>query len=145
MDKSVLAYEVDYAYNKKDVDCFTITAPDSIAGVSGTIAGTDSAQFTLQYDGASLDDAMPQRPGLTPADGLYCLLADLRSGEPAQQWTEDVQGQKLLVLRYESETDDGKIARQVWLTDDGRQPVCAEMYADDECVLTIQVISYQET
>ena len=144
LGQSVLEYELDYVYNKEDSDSFTVTAPASLSGISGTIAGTDSAQFSLQYDGAALDDAMPQRIGLTPADGLFCLLSDLRSDVPAEQWSEDVAGQTLLVLRYESDSADGKIVKQVWLTEDGRQPVCAELYADDTCVLTIQVMEYQE-
>lgn len=144
LDSSVLEYEMDYVYNKEQADSFTITAPESIAGLGGTIAGDSSAEFSLQYDGLALDDAMPQRTGLTPADGLFCLLADLRSGEPSQRWTENVAGKTLLVLRYDSEDDQGKVAKQIWLTADGRQPVCAELYADGECVLTIQVMSYEE-
>ena len=144
LEDSVLEYELDYVYNKEDSDSFTITAPESLAGIGGTIAGTGSGQFSLQFDGAQLDDAMPQRIGLTPADSLFCLLSDLRSDAPAEQWTEEAAGQTLLVLRYESEDDRGKIAKQVWLTADGRQPVCAELYADSKCVLTIQVMSYQE-
>lgn len=144
LEQSVLEYEIDYVYNREDSDTFSITAPESLAGIGGTIAGTDSARFSLQYDDMQLDDAMPGRTGLTPADALFCLLADLRTGEPVQQWTEEVAGQTLLVLRYEGEDGDGKIAKQVWLSGDGRQPVCAELYADGKCVLTIQVMSYEE-
>ena len=143
LEDSVLEYELDYVYNREDADTFTITAPASLTGVSGTIAGTDSGTFTLQYDGMVLDDAMPQRTGLTPADALFCLLSDLRSAAPVQQWTE--QGDDLLVLRYETDGEDGKIAKQVWLTANGCQPVYAELYASGERVLTIEVLSYSET
>ena len=74
LGQSVLEYQVDYVYNREDNDTFTITAPESLAGIGGTIAGTDNASFTLQYDGLALDDAMPQRTGLTPADALFCLM-----------------------------------------------------------------------
>ena len=84
---SVLEYQMDYVYDREGNDQFAITAPESLAGIGGTIAGTDSAQFTLQYDGLSLDDAMPQRTGLTPADGLFCLLNDLRTAQPVQIWS----------------------------------------------------------
>lgn len=145
LEQSVLEYEVDYVYNKEDNDAFTITAPDSLAGIGGTIAGTDSASFVLQYDGLVLDDAMPQRVGLTPADALFCLLDDLRRAEPAQVWTEKTSGVELLVLRFVQDSDDGKVEKQVWLTKQGYQPVCAELYADGERVLQIQVMSYRET
>lgn len=145
LDQSVLEYQEDYVYNKEDNDSFTITAPDSLAGIGGTIAGTDSASFTLQYDGLALDDAMPQRTGLTPADALFCLLNDLRTAEPAQIWTERVDGQSLLALRYEQEDADGKVEKQVWLAEKTYQPVCAELYADGTRVLQILVTSYRET
>ncbi len=144
LDESVLEYEIDYEYHKEDVDSFAITAPESLAGIGGTIAGGDSASFTLQYDGLSLDDAMPQRTGLTPADAMFCLLDDLRTGEPAQIWSENVSGTDLTVLKYEQDSEDGRIEKQVWLTEQGLQPVCAELYADGERVLTIQVTAYQE-
>ncbi|WP_346704435.1 hypothetical protein [uncultured Agathobaculum sp.] len=145
LEQSVLEYEVDFVYNKEDNDTFTITAPESLAGIGGTIAGTDSASFVLQYDGLELDDAMPQRTGLTPADALFCLLDDLRRAEPAQVWTESTGGVDLLVLRYQQDGDDGKVEKQVWLTEQGYQLVCAELYADGERVLQIQVTSYRET
>lgn len=145
LDQSVLEYEMDYVYNKEDVDSFTITAPKSLAGIGGTIAGTDSASLTLQYDGLSLDDAMPQRTGLTPADAMFCLLDDLRRAEPVQIWSEHASGAELTVLRYERDDGDGKIEKQVWLTEQGLQLVCAELYADGERVLTVQVTEYRES
>lgn len=144
LEQSVLEYELDYVYNKEDSDVFTITAPESLSGIGGTIAGTDEASFSLQYDDMRLDDAMPQRTGLTPADGFFCLLANLREDEPAQQWTESVSGRKLLALRYE-DADGGGTAKQVWLAADTCAPVCAELYDNGKCVLTIQVASYKET
>ena len=131
--------------NKEDVDSFTITAPESLAGIGGTIAGEDSASVTLQYDGLSLDDAMPQRTGLTPADAMFCLMDDLRKGEPVQIWSETASGTELVALKYAYDSEDGKIEKQVWLIENGLQPVCAELYADGARVLTIQVTAYQET
>ena len=143
LGESTLEYTVHYQYNKEDVDSFSITAPESLSGIGGTIAGEESGAFSLQYDGLSLDDAMPQRTGLTPADGLFCLLCDLRTAEPQQQWTETVSGEKMVVLRYAQET--GQIEKQVWLTRDGLRPVCAELYADGERVLTLTLSGYRET
>ena len=45
-----MAFELDYAYNKEDVDVFTITGPESVSGVSGRIAGDSEATLALQYD-----------------------------------------------------------------------------------------------
>ena len=142
---SVLEYQMDYVYDREGNDQFTITAPESLAGIGGTIAGTDSAQFTLQYDGLSLDDAMPQRTGLTPADSLFCLLNDLRTAQPVQIWSESASGTDFLVLRYEGEDEDGTVEKQVWLTEQDMQPAYAELYADGSRVLTIRVTAWQET
>ena len=88
---------------------------------------------------------MPQRTGLTPADAMFCLLDDLRRAEPVQIWSERASGAELTVLRYERDDGDGKIEKQVWLTEQGLQLVCAELYADGERVLTVQVTEYRET
>ena len=136
---------MDYVYDREGNDQFAITAPESLAGIGGTIAGTDSAQFTLQYDGLSLDDAMPQRTGLTPADGLFCLLNDLRTAQPVQIWSESASGTDFLVLRYEGEDEDGTVEKQVWLSEQGMEAGYAEVYADGSRVLTIRVTAWQET
>ena len=88
---------------------------------------------------------MPQRTGLTPADAMFCLMDDLRRGEPVQIWSETASGTELVALKYAYDSEDGKIEKQVWLTENGLQPVCAELYADGARVLTIQVTAYQET
>ncbi len=141
LENSVLEYGMEYVYNRDGNDTFTITAPEPLEGISGTIAGTDAGGFSLQYDGMTLDDAMPQRPGLTPADCFFALLADLREQEPAQLWTESVSGDSLTALRYESDINGVKVEKQVWLGPD-LQPVCAELFADGERVLTVQVTGY---
>lgn len=141
---ATLGYELDYVYDKQGADTFTLTAPAALAGIEGALTGTDEASLELRYDGLALDDAMPQRPGLTPADALFGLLADLRTAQPAQQWEERVEGETLLVLRYEGEDRDGTIQKQVWLTQKELRPVCAELYADGTRVLFLQVTDYRE-
>ena len=39
LDESVLEFESDYVYNKEDSDSFTLTAPESVAGIGGRISG----------------------------------------------------------------------------------------------------------
>lgn len=138
---STLTYEMDYVHEKEDADSFTLTAPESIAGISGTIAGTDSAQFVLQYSNTELDDIMPRQAGLTPADGLFFVVADLRNAEPVQQWQETINGIKTEVVRYEN--GDTKTARQVWLRPDNLQPIYAEAYDNGQRVLTMRITDYQ--
>lgn len=141
LDESVLEFESDYVYNREDSDFFTLTAPESVAGIGGRISGEENGAFTLQYNDLQLDDIAPRHTGLTPADAWFCLLNDLRYAAPAQVWSEHTNGESLLVLRYEKADDS--VEKQVWLRQSDLQPVCAELYADGARVLTIQVESCQ--
>lgn len=141
LDESVLEFESDYVYNREDSDSFTLTAPESVAGIGGRISGEENGAFTLQYNDLQLDDIVPRHTGLTPADAWFCLLNDLRYTAPAQVWSEHTNGESLLVLRYEKAGDS--VEKQVWLRQSDLQPVYAELYADGARVLTIQVESCQ--
>jgi len=129
LDESVLEFESDYVYNREDSDSFTLTAPESVAGIGGRISGEENGAFTLQYNDLQL------------ADAWFCLLNDLRYAAPAQVWSEHTNGESLLVLRYEKADDS--VEKQVWLRQSDLQPVYAELYADGARVLTIQVESCQ--
>ena len=132
-----MAFELDYAYNKEDVDVFTITAPESVSGVSGRIAGDSEATLALQYDDLVLDDARPVRPGMTPADAVFGVVCALRDTPADESWRESADGTALTVLHYRSE-------KLVWLREDNMQPVYAELFADGTRELSIRFTSYQE-
>ena len=133
-----------YAYNKEDVDVFTITAPESVSGVSGRIAGDSEATLALQYDDLVLDDARPVRPGMTPADAVFGVVCALRDTPADESWRESADGTALTVLHYRSESGDETIEKLVWLREDNMQPVYAELFADGTRELSIRFTSYQE-
>lgn len=141
LEQSALEYEIDYTYQRDGNDSFTITAPQELSGISGTIAGTGKDGCSLQYNGMELDDAMPQHTGVTPSDCVFWLLSDLRNSEPAQQWTERAAGENLIALRYESEEEDNQIVKNIWLTQN-LQLVYAELYVNNNRLLTVQTMSY---
>ena len=60
LDESVLEFESDYVYNREDSDSFTLTAPESVAGIGGRISGEENGAFTLQYNDLQLDDIAPR-------------------------------------------------------------------------------------
>lgn len=91
-DDFTMAFELDYAYNKEDVDVFTITAPESVSGVSGRIAGDSEATLALQYDDLVLDDARPVRPAWTPADAVFGVVCALRDTPADESWRESADG-----------------------------------------------------
>lgn len=140
LGESIQQYGLDYTYAKDANDSFTLTAPEGLQGIAGTIAGEEGAAFSLQYEGMELDAVRPVREGLSPADGLFFVISALKNAQPVQSWTETLSGQSLLVLRYEDGTD---IARQVWLSENGTVPVCAEIYEGTSCVMTIQITQFQ--
>ena len=141
LGQETLEYTLDYVYNKEDTDRFTITSPEALAGISATIAGEDAPALTLQYEDTALDAPGPSRQGLTPADSVPCLLAALRTGSPAESWTESADGKKLTTLKYIDEQEDGTVTREVWL--DGTAPVRAEVYWDGARVLTMTFSGWQ--
>ena len=152
-----MAFELDYAYNKEDVDVFTITGPESVSGVSGRIAGDSEATLALQYDDLVLDDARPVRPGMTPADAVFGVVCALRDTPADESWRESADGTALTVLHYRSERTNGEsllvlryenaddsVEKQVWLRQSNLQPVYAELFADGTRELSIRFTSYQE-
>ena len=143
LGKSTLAYQYDYAYNSKGNDTLTLTAPESLAGITATIAGEDAPALTLQYEGTVLDAPGPSKAGLTPADIVPYLFSELRSGNPTETWTERADGTTFDVLKYVREDDDGTITRQVWLKDGA--PQRAECYWNDALVLTCTFNNWKDT
>lgn len=143
LGKSTLAYQYDYAYNSKGNDTLTLTAPEALAGITATIAGEEAPALTLQYEGTALDAPGPSKAGLTPADVIPYLFAELRNGSPTEIWTERADGVTLDVLKYVREDDDGTITRQVWLN--GGAPQRAECYWNDALVLTCTFDSWNDT
>ena len=117
-----MAFELDYAYNKEDVDVFTITAPESVSGVSGRIAGDSEATADAVF-------------------GVVCALRDTPADESLR---ESADGTALTVLHYRSESGDETIEKLVWLREDNMQPVYAELFADGTRELSIRFTSYQE-
>lgn len=142
---STLEYTADFEYNKEDSDKMTLVTPESLSGIQISIAGQDVSQLTIQYADTVLDTGMSPRPGMTPADAVPALLYDLRVSEPAEVWEESVGGVPMTVARYESEDEQGRVSRQVWLTRDSLRPSCAELYADGERVLQLFFSDYSES
>ncbi len=143
LGKSTLAYQYDYAYNRKGSDTLTLTAPEPLAGITATIAGEDSSALTLQYEGTELDAPGSLKAGLTPADVIPYLFAELRGGSPMETWAERADGTVFQVLKYVREDDDGTITRQVWMN--GDVPQRAECYWNNVLVLTCTFENWKDT
>lgn len=139
-----LEYEGDYVYNRNDSDTLTLTAPESIAGLQATIAGSEKPEFTLQYETTILESSGPSSAGLTPADCIPYLLYELRTAEPVNTVSESANGTALLALQYEDAAQESGIIRRIWLDAETHYPVCAEIYADGSRILQCIFSAWQE-
>ena len=72
----VYQYEMAAAVNGEET-ILTLSAPETVAGLTARIAGTDSR---LEFDGVSLETGLLDGSGLTPVSALPALLEAARSG-----------------------------------------------------------------
>ncbi|MDR3765623.1 MAG: hypothetical protein Q3Y08_01105 [Butyricicoccus sp.] len=144
LGQSTLEYSGEFEYNKEDNDKFTLKTPDALAGIEIVASGESPANLTVQYGDTIFDSTQPARAGLTPADVLPLLMDTIRTGAPLETWEETVGGVKMVVARYESEDDQGRIMRQIWFTRDSIWPSYAELYADDQRVMQVFFSEFQQ-
>ena len=72
----VYQYELT-AEVSKDETLLTLTAPETVAGVTARVSGEDSV---LEFDGMSVETGPLNEDGLTPVSALPALLETVRSG-----------------------------------------------------------------
>ena len=72
----VYQYELAAAVNGEET-VLTLSAPETVAGLTARIAGTDSR---LEFDGVSVETGPLADSGLTPVSALPALLEAARSG-----------------------------------------------------------------
>ena len=143
LGQSTLEFAGQYEYNKEDNDKLTLSTPEALAGIVITIAGESADNMTVQYEDTVLDTGLPARFGATPADVIPLLLYALRTDVPQEAWEETVGGVKMIAARYETEDEQGKITRQIWLTRDSLRPAYAECFADGNRVLQVFFSTYE--
>ena len=72
----VYQYEMAAAVNGEEI-VLTLSAPETVAGLTARITGTDSR---LEFDGVSVETGPMDDSGLTPVSALPALLEATRSG-----------------------------------------------------------------
>ena len=101
----VYQYGVDCAWAKTGETVLTITAPESVAGVTARIAAGETA---LEYDGVRVETGALDDAGLSPIDAVPALLTYAREGFLAECVLEDWDGtQRLHVTCRDPENDPG--------------------------------------
>ncbi len=133
--QSILEYDCKFEYNKEYGQTLTIENPNSLSGIVINSTGNSKDNITINYNDTVLDFDISAQFGTSPADFMPNLIATLINNEPDEVWKEIQSGQKLLVARYETITDEKPITSQVWLYETTLLPMYAEVYTDGERVL----------
>lgn len=113
---------------------FTVTAPETIAGITGKIS---SEGGRLTFDDTALQFDLMADEQVTPVSGPWIFLKTLRSGYLTSACTEDEQ----LRLSIDDSYEDDALHLDIWL-DAGDIPTRAEILYDGRRILTLTVKNF---
>ncbi len=108
---------------------FTVTAPETLAGITGTVSETGGK---LTFDGTALCFPLLADGALSPVSGPWVLLKTLRGG----YLTSVAQEEELLHLTINDSYADDALVLDIWA---GEAPVRAEILFDGRRILTLDV------
>ena len=110
---------------------FSVAAPESISGITGTIADTGGH---LTFDGTALTFATIADGQVTPITAPWLLIKTLRSGYIASS----ASAEDTTYLQIDDSYQDGAIHLDIWLDKEDR-PVRAEVLWEGRRILSIIV------
>ena len=113
---------------------FTVTQPETISGITGTIDGTAGK---LRFDGQVLSFPLMADDQLSPVSAPWILMRTLRSG----YLTSAGQEGELLRLSVDDSYDDDALHLDIWL-DGSDNPVCGEVIWQGRRLLSIEVKNF---
>lgn len=114
---------------------FTVTEPETIAGIAGTISDTGGR---LTFDDTALQFELMADDQVTPVSAPWILLKTLRSGYLTSACME---GEQLRLTIDDSYADDA-LHLDIWLDADD-QPLRAEILYDDRRILSLTVTNFE--
>lgn len=114
---------------------FTVTQPESIAGISGSIS---SGEGKLTFDEAALQFALLADGQVTPVSGPWILMKTLLGG----YLTAVSEEEDLLHLTINDSYEEDALQMEIWLNSDD-VPVCAEILYDGRRIVTMTVENFQ--
>ena len=113
---------------------FTVTAPESIAGITGKFEGQKGM---LTFDGFALEFPRLTDDQITPVSGPWILLRTLMGGYLTACGPD---GENLLVTVNDSYEDDA-LTLDVWL-DSANAPVRGEILWDGRRIVTMDIENF---
>ncbi len=110
---------------------FTVIAPESISGITGTVSDTGGH---LVFDGTALAFATIADGQVTPVTAPWLFLKTLRSGYIASY----AEGKDSSYLQIDDSYADNALHLDIWLDQDGK-PIRAEILWEGRRILSIVV------
>lgn len=114
---------------------FTVTAPETIAGITGRIS---QGAGKLTFDDTALNFELLTDDQLSPVSAPWILMKTLRSGYLTSAGMEEEQ----LRLTINDSYEDDALQLDIWL-DEKEVPQCAEVCYDGRRILTVTVKEFQ--
>ena len=114
---------------------FTVTQPESIAGITGTIS---SGEGKLTFDDVALQFPLLADEQVTPVSGPWILMKTLLGG----YLTAANEEEDLLHLTINDSYEEDALQMEIWLNTDDL-PVNAEILYDGRRIVTMTVENFQ--
>lgn len=114
---------------------FTVTQPESIAGISGTI-GAEGGELTFDDQALAFETLADGQ--LTPVSAPWLLVKTLRGGYVRACTTEDEQ----LRISINDSYEEDALEAQVWFSSDD-VPEYGEFLWQNRRILSLEVINFE--
>ncbi len=124
-------FSMDCRADKQGNLAFTVTVPESISGITGTVSETGGH---LTFDGTALAFATIADGQVTPVTAPWLFLKTLRSGYIASC----AEGKDTTYLQIDDSYADNALHLDIWL-DENTAPIRAEILWEGRRILSIEV------
>lgn len=114
---------------------FTVTAPESIAGITGIISGEEGK---LTFDDRGVAFSLLADGQVTPVSGPWVFLKTLLGGYLTACNEED----GLIHLMINDSYAEDALEMEIWL-DEGNHPIQAEIGYDGRRIVTMEIENFQ--
>lgn len=128
-------FSMSCSVNKQGDLSFTVTAPESIAGITGTVSETGG---NLTFDDALLYFPLLAEEQLSPVSAPWLLVRTLRGGYLTSACMED----SLLRLTIDDSYQEDALQADIWIQE-GDRLLRGEFLHNGRKILTVDVKDYQ--
>lgn len=133
--KQIYTFTVQCTCDKQGNLKFTVKSPETIAGISGTMASSGGA---LTFDGQALSFPLLADGQVTPVSAPWVLMRTLRSG----YLTSCAADGETLRISIDDSYENDALHLEVWL-DENDFPRQAEVYWQGRRVLSMNVTNFR--